>query len=99
MKEAGGINVRNARREKARRGIAVQLLLGLAALSLLGAARLPWRAAVQGEPLRVTANFSAQQAVTPTSQLELRTTRALNADEGRLAIFVGETDVTALCSK
>jgi len=87
------------RGEKSRRGLTFQILIALAALSLLWSGRLPRRAAAQGEPLRVTANFSERQPVTPTSQLELRTTRALAAGEGRLAIFVGETDVTALCAK
>jgi hypothetical protein len=51
------------------------------------------------QALRITSNFDVQEPVAPGTQLELRTTRALLSDEGRLAVFIGETDVTALCVK
>src|SRR6059058_5248552 len=86
-------------RAAARVGFKAYCMIGLACLALFGAMRASTHVAAQGEPLRVTANFSEKQPVTPTSQLELRTTRALTDGEGRLAIFVGETDVTALCVK
>lgn len=55
--------------------------------------------AQEQEALRVTANFSAPEAVATDAQLELRTTRSLLPGEGHLAVFVGDTDVTALCVK
>ncbi|MDQ3666625.1 MAG: hypothetical protein M3410_08620 [Acidobacteriota bacterium] len=53
----------------------------------------------QDQVLRITANFSAQEAIAPGTQLELRTTRSLLPGEGRLAVFIGSMDVTALCVK
>jgi hypothetical protein len=79
-----------------RRAPAVSLLV-VAASALLCAGRLPRRVAAQAQPLHVTGNFSAQKPVAPDTQLELQAARALQPSEGRLAIFIGETDVTALC--
>ncbi|MFL6231208.1 MAG: hypothetical protein ACJ741_20730 [Pyrinomonadaceae bacterium] len=71
----------------------------MAALGLFGAMPRPARVAAQAQPLRVTANFSAQKPVAPDARLELQTARAPLPGEGRLAVFVGETDVTALCAQ
>jgi hypothetical protein len=47
----------------------------------------------------ITSNFNAQQAVAPDSRLILRGSRSLLSGEGRIAVFIGETDVTAVCDK
>ncbi len=54
-------------------------------------------AAAQQEAVRLTANFSGQQAVAPNARLELHTSRPLLSNEGRLALLIGNLDVTALC--
>jgi hypothetical protein len=51
-----------------------------------------------GQPPRVTANFGAGEALAPGARLELRASRPLPPGEGRLALFVADTDVTALCA-
>lgn len=55
--------------------------------------------AAQEQALRISGNFSAQKAVAPDAQLELQMSRALQPNEGQLAVLIGETDVTALCVK
>jgi hypothetical protein len=51
----------------------------------------------QGEALRITANFTPEDAVAPDATLELHPTRPLSENDGRLAVLIGDTDVTALC--
>lgn len=51
----------------------------------------------QQDALHVTSNFTAQTAVAPDATLELHTTRPLRESDGRLALFIGDTDVSALC--
>lgn len=53
--------------------------------------------AAPSEGVRVTANFSPDQPVAPNARLELHASRPLLESEGRLAVLVGDTDVTALC--
>jgi hypothetical protein len=45
--------------------------------------------------LTISAPF-ADQTVTPTSQIELHLSRALLPNEGRMAVFLGSTDITGL---
>ncbi|MDQ3820658.1 MAG: hypothetical protein M3362_23655, partial [Acidobacteriota bacterium] len=76
------------------------LTLASAVLILLAANIVLVHVAAQEEQaLRITGNFSAQKAVAPDAQLELQMSRSLKPKEGRLAVLVGETDVTALCVK
>jgi hypothetical protein len=49
------------------------------------------------QSLRVSANFKAQEPVAPEARLELHLTRPLLANDGRLAVLLGDTDLTALC--
>jgi hypothetical protein len=49
------------------------------------------------ESVRINANFVANQPVSPKGRLELHTSRPLLETEGRLAVMIGDTDVTALC--
>ncbi|HXI13017.1 MAG TPA: hypothetical protein VNM92_10260 [Thermoanaerobaculia bacterium] len=44
----------------------------------------------------ITANFTAQQHLPSNTPIELRLNRPLESTEGRLALFVDKTDVTAL---
>jgi hypothetical protein len=53
----------------------------------------------EDQVLRITANFSGEVKVAPNARLELNTTRPLLPGEGRLAVMIGATDVTALCVK
>lgn len=48
--------------------------------------------------LRISANFNAGQPVSPKVRLELHTSRPLSVTEGRLAIVIGDMDVTSLCA-
>lgn len=41
-------------------------------------------------------NFSDKQTVQPTSEIKLKLDRLPSLDEGRLAIFIGQTDVTSM---
>jgi hypothetical protein len=54
-------------------------------------------AAEVAESVRVTANFGATQPLPPKGRIELHTSRPLLETEGRLAIVIGEMDVTSLC--
>ncbi len=47
-------------------------------------------------PLTVHPSFAGKQAIAPLEPLVLRLNRPLAATEGRLAVFIGETDMTAL---
>jgi hypothetical protein len=49
------------------------------------------------ESVHITANFDGQKAVLPTTTIELRASRELAQGDGRLAVLIGDTDVTALC--
>lgn len=48
------------------------------------------------ENLHVTPSFTPEQPVTPITNIELRFSRELFPGEGRLAIVIGNTDVTSL---
>ncbi len=50
----------------------------------------------EAQELTVRASFSMQTPVTTDAQLELRLNRPLATSEGRLAILLGQTDLTAL---
>lgn len=47
------------------------------------------------EPITVTANFTGRE-INPDEKIELKLSRDLKPDEGRLGIFVGVSDLTAL---
>lgn len=72
------------------------LLISLAMVLACDCRRWFVAGAAPQEPLRITANFSAQQPVAPNARLELETSRPLLASEGRLAVLIGTTDVTGL---
>ena len=48
------------------------------------------------ETLSVTTEFDASRWLAPGTPLELRLNRPLGAEDGRLAVFIGSTDFTAL---
>jgi hypothetical protein len=48
--------------------------------------------------LVVTPGFSSDQALAADSLIELRLNRPLGKDEGRVALFIGQMDVTSLCA-
>lgn len=75
------------------------MLASLTALTPFGLMLSSTVVRAQDQVLSITANFSAQEAVAPGTQLELRTTRSLRPGEGRLAAFIGSMDVTAFCVK
>ena len=49
-----------------------------------------------GEDLTVAAGFSAGQPLAPRDRVEMRLSRSLLPEEGRIAVFIGETDVSRL---
>ncbi|MDX2034588.1 MAG: hypothetical protein SF339_28190 [Blastocatellia bacterium] len=51
---------------------------------------------IDGTELRVTASFAGKESIAATGPFELQLSRPLTAEEGRLAVLVGQTDVTAL---
>jgi hypothetical protein len=53
-------------------------------------------AQAQSPELTITASFAGKQAITPLEQIDLTVNRPLAPTEGRLAIFIGLTDMTAL---
>ena len=79
-------------RELTRRGILWAFCIAVIACSLWHQAN-PARAQ---DGLSVTANFNANTAVTPDTPIELRLSRALSKDEGRIAVIINRTDLTSL---
>lgn len=55
-----------------------------------------FRARAQAPALTVQANFTAQQTLQPLAPVVLSLNRSLTATEGRLAVFIGVTDMTLL---
>lgn len=51
---------------------------------------------VSANTIRITANFTGE-AVSPDFELQLRTSRTLEPGDGRLALLLGDTDITAFC--
>lgn len=50
------------------------------------------------DPLHITANFDGLRSVAPNTQLQLHASRPLVESDGRLAIVLGNLDITALCA-
>ncbi len=73
------------------------LTLGLLSLALLVIGAFTVQAEHADEKLEITPNFVGRE-IAPNEKIELKLNRALSEGEGRLAIFVGETDVSALFS-
>lgn len=63
---------------------------------LLACAYIGFRVRAQAPALTVQADFTAQQTLAPLTPIVLKLNRPLTATEGRLAVFIGVTDVTAL---
>lgn len=53
------------------------------------------RAKADAEPIVVTAGF-AEREVAPDEAIELRLSRPLTAEDGRIGMFIGATDITSL---
>ena len=53
--------------------------------------------AERDEAVHISANFGANQPLTPRGRIELHTSRSLLEKEGRFAVVIGDTDVTSLC--
>ncbi len=60
------------------------------------AAMAPTPAVAAAQELTVTASFAGKESVAPDEQIELLLNRPLQPSEGRLAVFVGQTDLTNL---
>ncbi len=69
------------------------------AVALLLAGQTGERIAVAqaSDPISVTANFT-QREIGPNERIVLTMSRPLAPDEGRLAVFIGDTDLTSLFS-
>src|SRR5205085_6565415 len=52
--------------------------------------------AAQQPELIIQAGFSTQTPIVPDAQIELRLNRPLLVSEGKLAVLLGQTDLTAL---
>src|SRR2546421_11170146 len=48
------------------------------------------------EDLQITANFTEDRPVTAGTSIELRLSRELQGDEGRIAVLINKADVTSL---
>lgn len=78
-------------------------------LSLFVCVQLIWSAQAQTsvtesttneiQNLTVTASFADKASITPDTPIELNLSRPLQTSEGKLAIIIGQTDVTALFSQ
>src|SRR5262245_17933447 len=55
-------------------------------------------AAQEPTELVVQASFNTQTPIAPDAQIELRLNRPLALSEGKLAVLLGQTDLTALFS-
>ncbi|HUE83905.1 MAG TPA: hypothetical protein VMM84_17510 [Pyrinomonadaceae bacterium] len=55
-------------------------------------------ASVSAQDLAVSVNFVTKGALSPAESVELRLNRDLAPCEGQLAVLIGETDVTSICS-
>src|SRR5262245_12162946 len=64
--------------------------------SLPACAFIERRTRAANQDLIVTASFAAETPVTPGEQIEFRLSRGLQPSEGRLAVLIGQTDLTAL---
>ncbi len=51
----------------------------------------------KNDAITVTANFTTRE-FTPTERIEMKLSRVLKAEEGKLGVFVGATDITTLLS-
>ena len=63
---------------------------------LVTCAFIEWRTHAAIQDLTVTSSFAAEIPVTPNEQIELRLSRGLQPSEGRLAVLIGQTDLTTL---
>src|SRR5262245_54422305 len=59
-------------------------------------ASIEWRTRAAVQDLTVTASFAAESPVTPQEQIEFKLSRGLEPSEGRLAVLIGQTDLTTL---
>ncbi|MEZ5427337.1 MAG: hypothetical protein R2747_13790 [Pyrinomonadaceae bacterium] len=80
---------------KTNRSNKLRLLLafGLICASALSKPAAEARAA--GEELEITPNFTGRE-VAPNEEIELKLNRPVTAAEGSFAVFIGDTDITAL---
>lgn len=72
--------------------IALGLIIMLASIN----ARLTVGAMAQEQEMAVTASFSAEAPIKPDQRIEFTLNRPLTNKEGRLAVLLGETDITRL---
>lgn len=70
--------------------------LTIALVTLLMCAYVGFRVRAQAPELTVQANFTAQQTLEPLAPIVLTLNRPLTTTEGRLAVFIGVTDMSAL---
>lgn len=63
---------------------------------LLAGVHFSLRVRAQSPELTVQASFADKQAITPLEQIALSLNRSLEGAEGRLAVFIGLTEMTAL---
>src|SRR5438105_14744061 len=75
------------------------LLSGLAAISLVGALLVPMRAAAQERSLLIAASFAGKESMRSNEQIEFVLNRCLEESEGKIAVFIGTTDVSTLFTR
>ncbi len=71
-------------------------LLALGLATLLVWLKIGFIAQADSQALKVSADFINKQSVAPDEKIELRLSRAIRPTEGRLAIFLGQADLTSL---
>src|SRR5437899_10338882 len=74
----------------------MRLVIIMAVLTLTGPTLAPASGSAQERSALITASFTNEQSVVPNERIELVLSRSLNGSKGRLAIFIGSTDVSAL---
>lgn len=77
----------------ARKKIKRLFVIGLTAIALV--TNFSIEARRQDDKIEITTNF-ADREIAQNDEIELKLSRALSAGEGRFAVFLNETDVTAL---
>lgn len=85
--------MKSKKRNITRKKIAFFSLIGLLTIGLM--TNFPIDAHREDDKIEITTNF-AERELAPNEKIELNLSRDLSAGEGRFAVFLNETDITAL---
>lgn len=71
-------------------------LMAIVLAALLAFANVSSSAQADGQELTISASFSNKQQINTDEQIQLRLSRPLQPSEGRLAVLIGQIDMTSL---